>query len=110
MRVSSFVSNAAAIGAWLLMIGAAVLPAAAQEASPPAVQAPVQVGSTQAANAPLPWTVNCSSNPQTGELACSMTQVLVAQDTQQRLIGASVYRDTSGAAIMRISPSMRSST
>ena len=64
---------------------------------------PIQLGSTSNDN-PQPWTVNCTSQAQTGELVCTMTQVLIAADTQQRLVGASVFRpQPSAAAVMRIS-------
>ncbi len=80
----------------------------AQEAAPaaqpaPAQGGPIQVGSTANDN-PQPWTVNCTSQAQTGELVCTMSQVLIAQETQQRLVGASVFRpQPSAAAVMRIS-------
>jgi invasion protein IalB len=74
--------------------------AVAQDA---AVGQPIKVGTTANDN-PQPWTVNCTSQPTTGELVCSMTQVLIAQNTSQRVVGASVFRpQPSAAAVMRLS-------
>lgn len=101
MRIFPSLTIAAAMLVAILA-GPLASSAVAQEAAP-AAQTPVKVGSTEGADAPLPWTVSCSSNPQSGELSCSMTQVLVAQDTQQRLIGATVFRNAAGAAVMRFS-------
>jgi invasion protein IalB len=115
MDVSRRLVAAAAI-AMALAFPVGGVPALAQDAAPapgqaappatgqtPATGGPIQVGTTDNTN-PQPWTVNCSSQPQTGELACSMAQVLIAQESNQRLVGASVFRpEPSDAAVMRFS-------
>ena len=51
-----------------------------------------------------PWTVNCTSGGNSDALTCSMTQVLLARQTGQRVVGASLFRPQPGAAaVMRVS-------
>ena len=68
-------------GVMLSVLGPCLGPGAAQApaAAAPAQGGPIKVGSTANEN-PQPWTVNCTSQAQTGELVCTMTQVLIAQD------------------------------
>lgn len=46
----------------------------------------------QAAPNPQPWRVNCSSQVNSTELACVMSQTLVAANTNQRVIAATIFR------------------
>jgi len=100
------------LGAAVLAVGLAALPlvsVSAQEQAAPAAPPPAAAGAraqfgASNADTPHPWTVNCSSNPQTGDLICAMSQTLVATLTNQRLVGASVYRpEPSAAAVLRLS-------
>lgn len=74
----------------------------AQQTAAPAAGGPIKVGST-ANDKPQPWTVNCTSNATTGALVCTVSQLLIAQDSQ-RLVGATIFRPAPAAgAVMRLS-------
>lgn len=61
----------------------------------------VKIGPT--GDNPQPWIVNCTSQTAGGDLSCVMTQVLVAQQSNQRIVGATVFRPSeNGAAVMRL--------
>lgn len=90
------------IGALAFMpsVPEAVVAAANAQESTPAPQ-PIQVAPP--GDNPQPWTVNCTSQGVNADLVCTMTQVLVQSQTNQRLVGATVFRpDPSGGAVMRI--------
>jgi invasion protein IalB len=79
----------------------AASPASAQQAAPAPGQ-PIVIGTPNSDN-PQAWTVNCTSQGTNADLVCTMTQVLVQSDTNQRLVGASIFRpDASGAATLRL--------
>jgi invasion protein IalB len=105
MRVRGF-GRLAHSAAFAGMLGLLLLPAIAaaqdQPAAPPEGPKTIKVGPTDGSN-PQPWVVNCSTQAQTGNLTCVMTQVLVAQQSNQRIVGASVFRPTEkGAAVLRL--------
>jgi len=91
----------------LVVVGAAlVLALSGMIAVPPALAqdaAPITIGPATDANT-LPWSVNCVSQPASGELVCNMAQQLIANDTGQRMLAASVFRPApSASAVMRLS-------
>lgn len=101
------------LGRWVRIAAAAVLLAASFAAGPVAAQdqgaAPaggpktVKVGPSNADN-PQPWIVNCTTQTQAGDLTCAMTQTLIAQQSNQRILGATVFRPSEkGAAVLRLS-------
>jgi invasion protein IalB len=103
MAAAAFALSLAAVAAPPAFAQEQPAQAQAPAATPPAAGGPIQVGTTSNDN-PQPWTVNCTSNAQTGDLVCTMSQVLIASQSNQRLVGASVYRpQPSAAAIMRLS-------
>ncbi len=63
-------------------------PALAQAAEQPAEAAP-------AAPSPQPWTITCSGQGAAGELACVMSQGLIAKNTGQRVLALAISRSPS---------------
>jgi invasion protein IalB len=93
---------AAMIAAVALLAGPAGVALAQDQPQPESGPKTVKVGPSNGEN-PQPWVVNCTTQTQGGELSCVMTQVLVAQQSNQRIIGATVYRATeSGPADLRL--------
>ena len=78
-------------------------PAATADAAAPAdPSAPVVVSGTDTVL--QPWTVNCTSQGDAAVLTCAMSQVLLAKQTGQRVVGATVFRPKpDAAAVMRVS-------
>lgn len=77
----------------VLLLALAMGPASAQQAAAPS-----------AGNEMVqPWAITCSNQAGSDTMACTMTQVLVARDSNQRLIAATIYRPSpDAAALMRI--------
>jgi invasion protein IalB len=62
----------------------------------------VKIAPSDAANS-QPWVVNCTTRTPAGELSCAMTQVLISQQSNQRIVGATVFRSSeSGPADLRL--------
>ncbi|MYZ49401.1 invasion associated locus B family protein [Propylenella binzhouense] len=68
-------------------------------------QAPGMGARAQGTPAPAkPWVVSCSDRGLAGGLNCAMTQVLIAKNTGQRVVGAAIFRTGDrGAIILRLS-------
>jgi invasion protein IalB len=76
--------------------------ATADAAAPADPSAPVVVSGTDTVL--QPWTVNCTSQGDAAVLNCAMSQVLLAKQTGQRVVGATVFRPKpDAAAVMRVS-------
>ena len=83
----------------LLLLALAMGPASAEDA--PAAAEPLKIG--PASDSPQPWAINCSNQAGGDTIVCTMTQVLVARDSNQRLIAATIYRPRpDAAALLRI--------
>jgi len=84
--------------------GAAAAPAAAPADAAAAADPAAPVVVSGADTVLQPWTVNCTSQGDAAVLTCAMTQVLLAKQTGQRVVGASVFRPKpDAAAVMRVS-------
>lgn len=113
MRVSRrLLAIVGILGVMLAPIGAVTLPspALAQAQPAPAQQQPAQdavpktikIAPSDNSN-PQPWVVNCTTQTAGGQLTCAMSQVLTVQQSNQKVIAATVFRPTeSGAAILRL--------
>lgn len=82
---------AAAVFAAMVFLGGEPVAHAQQAAQPPAENQ-------------QSWTVNCSAQGASGDLVCTMSQVLIARNTGQRVLAAIVFRDAEadGALKMRL--------
>ncbi len=98
--IPSFVLRSALMAAAIAITSATPLAVQGQEPAPPT--GPVRIGAGAADQNPMPWTVNCSSQGPAADLVCNMSQVLIAQETGQRIVGATVFRQPGGAAVMRL--------
>jgi invasion protein IalB len=65
--------------------------ALAQDVAEPAEAAP-------APPSPQPWTITCTGQGAAGELACVMSQGLIARKTGQRVLSVAISRTASGHA------------
>lgn len=83
----------------LLLLALVMGPVSAQDA--PVAAGPLQIG--PANDSPQPWAINCSNEAGRDTIVCTMTQALVARDSNQRIIAATIYRPSpDAAALLRI--------
>lgn len=96
LRAAAFVAAAFVLWGVAAPVGAqtdkTVRPA--QETTPAAPPAP----------AGPPWVINCTTQNTGGVLVCVMSQVLIAKNTNQRVLAAEIFKDAkSGGYMLRLS-------
>lgn len=61
--------------------------------TPAAASPPASGAETTPAQPQRPWLLTCTNEATDGELACTMTQTVLASETRQRVISATIFRE-----------------